>query len=166
MKVRPKLAFLGIVAFQLLILLGLIGFNEVTLALGKSVVLQTGPVDPRDLFRGDYVMLRYEISTISRIPGLKNVDEGDKVYVHLEQHGDIWDATQGSTAFHPEWDVFIAGEVVNYRIQYGIESYFVPEGKGQDIQRAHDIKVRISVDRSGKAVIQGLIVDGVPFQPR
>ena len=166
MKASPRLAFLGIVVFQLLILLGLIGFNEATLAFGKSVVLQAGPVDPRDLFRGDYVTLRYEISTISSIPGLKNVDEGDKVYVYLEQNGDVWKATKCSTAFHPEWDVFIAGEVVNHRIQYGIESYFVPEGKGWDIQRADDIKVRVSINRLGKATIQGLILDGVPFQLR
>ena len=166
MKVRPKLAFLGIVAFQLLILLGLIGYNEITLAFGKSIVLQSAPVDPRDLFRGDYVTLRYEISIISQIPGLKNVDEGDKVYVHLEQFGDVWEATRGSASFHPEWDVFIAGEVVNYEIRYGIESYFVPEGKGWEIQRADDIKVRVSVNRLGKATIQGLILDGVPFQLR
>jgi uncharacterized membrane-anchored protein len=166
MKVKPRLAFLGIVVFQLLILLGLIGFNEATLAFGKSVVLQAGPVDPRDLFRGDYVRLRYNISTISRIPGLENANEGDRVYVHLEQHGDVWDATEGAKERHPDWDVCISGEVVNHQVQYGIESYFVPEGKGQDIQRAHDIKVRASIDRSGKAIIQGLIVDGVPFQLR
>lgn len=163
---RPKLAFLGIVVFQLLILLGLIGFNEATLAFGKSVVLQTGPVDPRDLFRGDYVVLRYEISTISSIPGLNNVHEGDKVYVHLEQYGDVWEATEGAKECHADWDVCIAGEVVNYQIRYGIESYFVPEGKGHDIERADDIKVRVSVNRLGKATIQGLIVDGVPFQLR
>lgn len=166
MKVRPRLVFLGIILFQLLILLGLIGFNEATLAFGKSVVLQTRPVDPRDLFRGDYVMLRYEISTISRIPGLENVNEGDKVYVHLDQYGDVWDAIEGAKERHPDWDVCISGEVVNHQVQYGIESYFVPEGKGQDIQRAHDVKVRVSIDRSGKAIIQGLIVDGVPFQLR
>jgi len=69
MKVKPRLAFLIIVLFQILILVGLMGFNEANLAFGKSVVLQTAPVDPRDIFRGDYVVLRYEISTLSNIPG-------------------------------------------------------------------------------------------------
>jgi len=171
MKVRPKLAFFGIVLFQLLILLGLIGFNEVNLAFGKSVVLQTVPVDPRDLFRGDYVMLGYKISTLSNIPGLWEVDEGGKAYVHLEQRGDVWEAVEVSRERRAEWDVCISGEVTDVqtnkiRVQYGIESYFVPEGKGKDIQRAKDIKVRVSVNRLGKATIEGLIVDGVPFQLR
>lgn len=171
MKVRPRLVFLGIVLFQLLILLGLIGFNEATLAFGKSVVLQTVPVDPRDLFRGDYVVLRYKISTLSDIPGLWKVDERDKVYVHLKQRGDVWEAIEVSKAYREEWDVFISGEVMDDRtnrieVQYGIEAYFVPEGKGQDIERARDIKVRVSVNRLGKAAIEGLIVDGVLFQLR
>lgn len=171
MKARPRLVFIGIVVFQLLILLGLIGFNEASLAFGKSVVLQTVPVDPRDLFRGDYVVLRYEISTLSDIPGAGNVGERDRVYVHLEQRGDVWQATAVSRERREEWDVCISGKVVNVKprrieVQYGIESYFIPEGKGRDIERARDMKVRVSVNRSGKAIIEGLILDGVPFQLR
>ena len=32
---------------------------------GTEVLLKTAPVDPRDLLRGDYVILTYDISTIS-----------------------------------------------------------------------------------------------------
>jgi len=51
-------------------------------------------------------------------------------------------------------------------MEYGIEAYFVPEGKGREIERAEDIKVRVSVDRSGIAIIKNLIVDGATFQLR
>ena len=171
MKVKPRLAFLIIVLFQILILVGLMGFNEANLAFGKSVVLQTAPVDPRDIFRGDYVVLRYEISTLSNIPGLRTVKEGDKAYVRLEQRGDIWEAIEVSRVYKENWPVFISGEVKNIwndRIimEYGIEAYFVPEGKGREIERAEDIKVRVSVDRSGIAIIKNLIVDGATFQLR
>jgi uncharacterized membrane-anchored protein len=170
MKVRPRAVFLGIVLFQFLILLGLVGFNEVILAFGKTVVLQTAPVDPRDLFRGDYVMLRYEISTLSGIPGLGQVHEGDRIYVHLEQRGDVWEATEVSKERREEWDICISGEVVDaeprVEVQYGIESYFVPEGKGQDIERARDLKVRVSVTNAGKATIKDLIIDGEIFKLR
>ncbi|MFC1951587.1 GDYXXLXY domain-containing protein [Chloroflexota bacterium] len=47
-----------------------------------------------------------------------------------------------------------------------MEAYFVPEGKGREIERAGDIEVRVSIDRSGKAIIKNLIVDGVDFQFR
>jgi len=147
------------------------GFNEANLAFGKSVVLQTVPVDPRDIFRGDYVVLGYEISTLSNIPGLQTVKEGDKAYVRLEQRGDVWEATGVWNSYREEWDVFISGKVTNVRdnritMEYGIEAYFVPEGKGREIERAEDIKVRVSVDRSGIAIIKNLIVDGATFQRR
>ena len=147
------------------------GFNEANLAFGKSVVLQTAPVDPRDIFRGDYVVLRYEISTLSNIPGLRTVKEGDKAYVRLEQRVDIWEATEISKVPREEWAVFISGKVTNVRdnritMEYGIEAYFVPEGKGREIERAGDIKVRVSLDRSGIAIIKNLIVDGATFQLR
>jgi uncharacterized membrane-anchored protein len=171
MKVKPRLAFLIIVLFQILILVGVMGFNEANLAFGKSVVLQTAPVDPRDMFRGDYVVLRYEISTLSNIPGLRTVKEGDKAYVRLEQRVDVWEATEISKVPREEWAVFISGKVTNIRdnritMEYGIEAYFVPEGEGREIERAEDIKVRVSVDRSGTAIIKNLIVDGVTFQLR
>jgi len=171
MKVKPRLSFIIIVLFQILILVGLMGFNEATLAFGKKVVLQTAPVDPRDIFRGDYVTLRYEISTLSNMPGLQTVKEGEKAYVRLEQRGDIWEATEVSRVYRENWPVLISGEVTNIRddrtiMEYGIESYFVPEGKGREIERAEDIKVRVSIDRSGKAIIENLILDGAPFQLR
>ncbi len=171
MKMKPRLAFLLIVAFQLLILLGLIGFKEATLATGLEVVLQTVPVDPRDIFRGDYVALRYEISTLDNIPGYWAVKAGDKAYVRLEQRGDVWKATSISKKCEDKWPVLISGEVTSIsgkqvNLKYGIESYFVPEDKGLEIQRARDIKVQVSVDRAGKAIIKGLIVDGTPFELR
>lgn len=171
MKVKPRLAFLIIVLFQILILVGLMGFNEANLAFGKSVVLQTAPVDPRDIFRGDYVVLRYEISTLSNIHVSRIFKEGDKAYVRLEQRGDVWEATNIWHVPREEWAPFIAGKVTNVRdnritMKYGIEAYFVPEGKGREIERAEDIKVRVSVDRSGIAIIKNLIVDGATFQLR
>ena len=35
---------------------------------GAEVTLQTRPVDPRDLLRGDYVVLRYDISEVPAGP--------------------------------------------------------------------------------------------------
>lgn len=34
------------------------------LTSGREIVLETVPVDPRSLFRGDYVTLRYAISPV------------------------------------------------------------------------------------------------------
>jgi uncharacterized membrane-anchored protein len=170
MKMTHRLGFILVVLFQVLILVGWTGYNEVSLATGKEVVLQTAPVDPTDIFRGDYVQLSYQISTLNNLPGISTLENNKKAYVHLEQDGEIWDATEVSNAKNDSWDVFIVGEVDNsymgtVRLTYGIEQYFVPEGKGLAIQTAKDIKVRVVINGAGQAFIKGLLVDGAPFQP-
>ena len=171
MKMKPRAVFIILILLQLLILVGLTGYNEAILAFGKTVVLQTAPVDPRDLFRGDYIVLRYEISTLDRVPGYWQINEGDKIYVKLEKQDDVWDAVQVSKSEPDNWYYFITGEVKDVwdrtiLVEYGIEAYFVPEGEGREIERADDLKVRISINKSGKAIIKNLIVDGETYRLR
>ena len=51
-----KNVFLYIGLFWLVLILGFVAYKEMTLQTGEEVVLKTVPVDPRDLFRGDYVI--------------------------------------------------------------------------------------------------------------
>lgn len=164
-KTVLRLAFAAVVVLQIGLLLAIIVPKERTLATGEEVVLQTLPVDPRDLFRGDYVNLRYTISTVRSYAGFA---AGDRVYVGLAQQGDIWDAVSASHS--PPDGLYIKGRVTRtsqgrLNVEYGIESYFVPEGTGHIIERARDVKVRAAIDSSGNAVIKGLLVDGEPFSP-
>ena len=46
--------FYLIIALQIVFLLSLIGTKVFTLATGEKVLLEVVPVDPRDIFRGDY----------------------------------------------------------------------------------------------------------------
>src|SRR5262245_14089672 len=50
------------VAFQVLCLVAMMVGPLMTLATGEAILLRAAPVDPRDIFRGDYVTLSYEIS--------------------------------------------------------------------------------------------------------
>lgn len=66
---------------------GFILYKEYTLRTGTEVILKTEPVDPRDLFRGDYVVLNYEISTLDleEIPVEDPYFEyNDRIYLVLE----------------------------------------------------------------------------------
>ena len=174
MKISLKAAFVAIVLLQVIFILGLVGFKEVTLRFGKEVTLQTVPVDPRDLFRGDFVILRYEISRVTS-GGPISLKRGDTVYVKLREKDGVWVAGRVAVNPHSDWDVFIKGKVTNTRrnrfrdpivLSYGIESYFVPEGEGLPIERADDVKAVVSVNGLGHPVIKGLIVDGAPFTLR
>lgn len=55
------------VVFQLLVLMSIVAGHYSDIARGQSVMLQVVPVDPRDMFRGDYVILSYEFSR--EVPG-------------------------------------------------------------------------------------------------
>ena len=58
---EPKVLLVTVVA-QLVILLSMIAIRAVPLMTGQTVLVRVQPVDPRDLFRGDYVTLSYEFS--------------------------------------------------------------------------------------------------------
>lgn len=156
---------IGIGLFWIIIILSFILYKEYTLVTGEDVLLKTRPVDPRDLFRGDYVILSYEISTLdsSKLSGDSNFNAGDSVYVSLIKNGSYHDAS--GVYKNPVDSLYIKGRVVNVRdsfitVEYGIESYFVPEGTGRSIEREPDLDVMAAVDVRGRAAIQYLLLDG------
>jgi len=164
-------AFILIGLFWLLIIAGLVGGKEYTLSTGQDVLLRTVPIDPRDLFRGDYVILNYEISRLD-ISGLTTDIEnpirsvGRNVYVALDIEDGHGRAT-GVFAMKPP-GLFIRGKIRSLTESgimtpgYGIESFFVPEGAGKVIERLRQdgFDVRVSIDRFGNAVIKSLVIDG------
>lgn len=57
--------FIGVILIQLVLLSIIILKYSSVLIFGKTYLIKTLPVDPRDIFRWDYVTLRYPISTYS-----------------------------------------------------------------------------------------------------
>jgi uncharacterized membrane-anchored protein len=184
---QKKIFYLTII-FWLLIFSGFILYKEYTLRTGTEVVLKTEPVDPRDLFRGDYVTLNYEISTL----GLEEIqaedlyfDYNDRIYLALALENG-YGVPKKIYINPPDDELYIKGTVkeVIYdweayedssiteepylkelRVEYGIESYFVPEGRGIEIESQQwtgreGVDVKVVVDRSGNAVIKSLLIDG------
>jgi len=164
-----KKIFIIIGIFWIIIIGGFIAFKEFTLQTGDEILLKTQPVDPRDLFRGDYVILRYDISTISTdslsYQG-SDFKEDDKIYVLLNVDNQRIGTLANIDKSKPSEGIFIEGtvkSVYNNRlnIEYGIESYFVPEGKGREIERnLGKIYTKVAVDDFGNAAIKSLVLDG------
>jgi len=181
MTPKLKRLFIAIIVIQVVFLLGLVGYREAILINGRTAILQTVPVDPRDLFKGEYVSLRYEISTLGQNvnnPGEKSYrlygsfDEGDTAYVTLTTVGssNLYLTAVQAGEPHEKADLFIKGRVTSSKdgtitVEYGIEQYFVPEGRGLEIELADDVKVRVKINRSGTAAIEALIVDGEVWRP-
>ena len=161
------------VMFQLLVLVAMMVRPMVTLATGDVLLLRVAPVDPRDLFRGDYVILSYDISRPTR-DGSSDVTSatwqqlsslaGKTIYTRLapDSDGKHWHAN-GYQLEPPAEGKFIRGEVSGSGlVRYGIEQYFVEQGQGHQYEQAvgdRRLSAEIAVDRSGNAQIQGLVIE-------
>jgi uncharacterized membrane-anchored protein len=240
-----RVKFIIVVLLQVVLLLGILGYRQYWVATGEKILLRTMPVDPRDLFRGDYVSLTYEISTLD-LDDLNVKDHfrpDENIYVTLDPN---IDGTMRASSVHksiPEGRKFIQGRVkhqgsvtrweITFRdgagniyhliraglsglrqgdpvvfcvdtqgnvtghynaglgpniqrcgadrqslgvveaiqerkhrtlsVEYGIESYFVEEGKGRKIESARNrkkLEVEAALDKRGKALIKSLRMDG------
>lgn len=160
-------------------------FKEYSLHFGKEVMLRVVPVDPRDLFRGDYVILSYGISVISADQRVfysygdtyqDSVYTGNTLYITLIKDGDYY---KGGNIYKtkPEEGLFIKGtaesgrrsysddEINNtgVRISYGIENFFVPEGEGKAIESERNqnkVAVKAVINSYGNASIKELYING------
>lgn len=145
--------------------LGFIGFqaasSEHALRSGTPIKLEIAPIDPRSMLQGDYVTLSYTISTLNAhdqtMMGVSDHPDKVKVVLKPDTHG----VYQFNRAYEEGGAIASDEVVINGRwdgwgtVQYGIETYFVPEGTGADVQReARYAYVRVS--SSGNAILERL----------
>ena len=161
--------FIKAMLIPAVILVGFIGYNYYTLNQGHEILLKTVPVDPNDLFRGNYVNLRYEISAIDLNTKIydRPFDYGGDVFASLAKGEKFWFVTRVGHSVQPlqNNEVCLKGKVTSsyenrINVEWGIESYFVPEGKGLDIEREiRNVSVMVSADRTCRALIKELYID-------
>lgn len=174
---------LGIVAGIWLALLGyMILPNQLQLmSNSETVLLKTIPVDPRDLLRGDYVILRYVIADPDNIPASIEIptDRATTLYVWLEKDSQgVASVKKVTKEEPPKGTLYVTGTIEssfkgvsswwdNRRdIKFGIEKYFVPEGKGRPIENAmrsrneNEVLVEVSLSPKGNALIKNLRING------
>ena len=162
-------------AFQGLLIFSVAAQPAYTYLTGKTVIIQTRPVDPYDLLRGYYQTLSYDISsreTLQELPGWKEVTKLEGFYVILEKPGG--DKAGAPAAWVP---VAVSGDLPENlsgdrvalkgtfhqvgQIEYGLETYYMPEDQRIQINReisqaqasqARSFVVEVKVDDRGNAV--------------
>ncbi|MYL65726.1 DUF2157 domain-containing protein [Bacillus hwajinpoensis] len=112
--------------------------NEIALQSGKEVRLALAPVDPRSMLQGDYVTLRYDISTL---PGTTDLPANKKIKVVLTPTSEGLYEYGGYYKIKGHWNkpyefsddhIVVNGTTYSdHDVQYGIESFFIQEGAGQ-----------------------------------
>ena len=115
---------------------------------GKTVTLETAPVNPDDILRGNYVALDYNIShieTLKKLPGwnqlIKQYPGRDRQYFPIAQDTSLYVIMQGESTQAwkpmritselpltlPENQVALRGQYRYGSIIYGLEKYNIPE---------------------------------------
>lgn len=156
-----RLVLLPVIVLQLAILGYQVWSSETILEEGTLVKLELQPVDPRSLLQGDYVRLGYTISNL----GEHDVAHGEKIRVVLRKQQDDLYAYSGYYELNGVWnkeyqampeDVVINGTTLGgERVEYGIESYFVPEGTGLEVERNARFAF-VKIGRKGDAILESL----------
>ena len=167
------------VIFQLLVLVSMIAIHAVPFIFGERILLKVQPVDPRDLFRGDYVVLRYGFSRVPpggiagaptkpyRHDAYRTQDSwwNDRaVYVSLEPEADGKHyRASGVSVDRPNSGRYIKGKFTRgWRgtdLHFGIEAFYVQEGEGRRIERlrnANQLSAEIALTPWGQARLCGV----------
>ena len=161
------------------VVLGYMIVDRTSILNSRDVVtLKVKPVDPQDMFRGDYVILNYDISRLetAALAGDDNFSEGGLVYVTVTNQGGVWTPVAVNRAMpnHDQGAVVLRGTVKSasgasatappeLTVVYGIESFFVPQGQGKKIEDARqkgDLDADIAVDAQGRGAVKALRRDG------
>lgn len=144
------LAIFTAFVFQLIILAGLSGKGLVPRITSDRVRFEIIPVDPRDMMRGEYIILGYEFSRLPEDKSLidetiksykTNMDSNQKnidVYVTLKFNikEDIYKGIFFAST-PPTKERYLRGKLKsNNQITFGIESFYLQEGKGKIYEQA------------------------------
>ena len=168
--------FILFVSIPALVILMFVGIKLFTLSFGQEILLKTAPVDPRDMFRGDYVRLSYEITRIdlSKLPDDTSFSTGEAIYAVLSKKEKFWaiDWVSHEKPSLDENQVRMKGKVIRSSnkslfVEWEIESYFVAEGKGRLIERQRNARITsviVSVDSSGSSVLKTLLINDEPVE--
>jgi len=177
-KKPPLIAVALVVSLVQIAIMGwMVAGRAAILRSGTDVTMTVEPIDPRDLLRGDYVVLSYPISTLSGDLTPRGVKSGETIYVRVAPSDDGTFRPVASRIGSPpeaplgEGEVDIRGMVSStyfgtVRSNFGIERFYVPEGKGRGIEenmRQDRFEVVVAVAADGSAQIRSLLHEGVPI---
>jgi uncharacterized membrane-anchored protein len=154
----------------LLILIGICLKPFYTLLTGEEIILKTKPVDPSDLFRGDYVSLSYEAEEIPiQLVDQKVLKENNNVtvYVLLKKKDGVHTPVKVILS-KPHSGTYLQG-TLNYIgpnrnrdqaafIQYSLDRYYVEDNTGTSWQEASQkgqILAKAKV-KNGYAILTGI----------
>ncbi len=175
---KPFLS-IAAVALQVLALGYIAGEREWVVHTGRTIWLRTAPIDPRDVMRGDYVRLDYEIARVDRAlwrDGLTNpappaVRRGPetRVYASLRVDPDGLAEVTALSNVKPEEGLFLRGKIDpampwggSGSVRFGLEAFFMEQGRAKELEnergqarRGVPLNMEVAVGANGIGVLKG-----------
>lgn len=172
---RRKLLIL-VLALQSAWLFGTVAVQEHALSTGKVIMLETARIDPRDLLRGDYLILNYKISDVPTNlfspPVNKDLADGTRIYIALAPAtNQFYAVVRASTnPLAPAADqILLQGRSAwarwnaptnSVHVEYGLERFYVAEGTGNPNGK---LTAQVVVPASGRGRVKEVFVDGKTY---
>ncbi|KNG94349.1 GDYXXLXY domain-containing protein [Pseudaestuariivita atlantica] len=140
---------------------------------GQEVVLETGMVDPRDLFRGHYVTLDLVISRLDTgaVTVTGDLTPDEPVWAILAEGEDgFWRPTEVTTT-RPATDAPVLQGTFRYAapdqilIDFPFGRYYAPKDRAQELEVVRNdraLGLIVALDPEGHGAIKGVTVNGEP----
>lgn len=171
--------YITLFAILAVLLLALAIKPVLTVAFGEDIYLQTRIYDPRDIFRGDYIHLSYEISEIN----INKVDEALKKMIEgneYEENQEIYIVLNLEEKYHqvvkvtltpPKEGIYLKAKGAYIwrkddavlMVNYPWDKYYIPENTGKALEekmRHNESYARIKVLK-GYGVLMEVVVTEV-----
>ena len=150
-SITKTLFLIAAIAFQVLVLAGEYISSVYPRYIGKQIIVELIPVDPRSMFRGQYARLNYQFAQLSEdsIDHKEPIYNGQYIYVHLKESGNnIWRMSGASVTIPQDGTIFIRGRAEvptsqrfpsasprTVQIRFGIEAFFASPDRALELER-------------------------------
>ncbi|MEM9672464.1 MAG: GDYXXLXY domain-containing protein [Bacteroidota bacterium] len=171
------IAFLLVALVQLYVPASMILDREAVLAQGTEYKFRTAPIDPNDPFRGKYITLSFEDTTVP-IVNENDWVAGESVYALLtiDEHG--FAQIQSVTKEQPADDQDFLSITVSYvssngnrqlTLQYPFNRFYLEESKAPKAERVYWESLRETSQTTyalvaisdGEAVLKDVLINGI-----
>ncbi len=174
------LAFLALTLIQWYVPLHMIYKKEKVHKTGREYKFRISPVDPIDFFRGKYIALHYQESTV-KTSDEQNWTAGEIAYVLLTTDEQGFAKIQsvskeepkGQSNFFKAQVAFVSRDGSNtLRLSYPFDRFYMQEFKANEAEQLYWQKLRDTSNtvyalvgiRDGEAVLKDVLIDGVPLE--
>ncbi len=173
-------AFILVAIIQVYVPARMIWNREEVLGAGKEYLFKAAPVDPNDPFRGKFITLRFDESTVA-VENDQDWRPGEAIYVHLTTNSHGFAKIKSVSKEPPTDDLDFVKANVRFlsengsrelTISYPFDRYYMEESKALAAEQTYNRSLRdtskvtyalVSI-KDGDAVLKDVLINGTSIR--